>query len=578
MSGRKLINHYEVIEEIGRGVDGKVKLARNLENGENVAIKIVPRFSEKRRLGRITALSPQNKTKKEIAILKKVRHPNVVALLEIIDDPELKEIYMVLEHVELGEIVWRKKGLPHICAIEQRRTEKEMRGEMTTEEEEQYLQHRERQRAIAEFKRAKLRQRQKDVDHAWSIEDGGANDVNAVFLSSSPARADEVMFYNPGPASASASGSCATSRAPSRGPSAYSDSRAATPHPTEPDFASVDDTSSDLETPGLLHSQPGSSTALDGTMYGDGTEDAVLRGRSPCMADSISHVSLVDFDPQLHGPFADSFSYVPCFTIEEARATFRDTVLGLEYLHYEGIVHRDIKPANLLWTKDHRTKISDFGVSYFGRPIRDGEPNEFVPESEARDFDDDLELAKTVGTPAFLAPELCYTDLNEPQPKISEQIDVWSLGVTLYCLIFARIPFMAEDEYQMFRKITKDDVHIPRRRLRPVDPQLAYPASTSLYKRVNSAPYRDDNDLSYEDIDDSLHDLLNKMLIKNPDKRIRLGQVKRHKWVVQGIDEAAWIDARIRPGVPLEGRPRLMRKRSLVPSYLSPSSSEPGPP
>ncbi len=116
--------------------------------------------------------------------------------------------------------------------------------------------------------------------------------------------------------------------------------------------------------------------------------------------DHPSHMSSVDYN-RVHDPFADDFSHVPCFTIENARNTFRDTVLGLEYLHYQGVVHRDIKPANLLCTKDHRVKISDFGVSYFGRPIRDGEAGETVSESEARDFDNDLELAKTVGTPAF---------------------------------------------------------------------------------------------------------------------------------------------------------------------------------
>lgn len=65
-----------------------------------------------------------------------------------------------------------------------------------------------------------------------------------------------------------------------------------------------------------------------------------------------------------HYVFEDEFSYIPCFTINLARSAFRDTVLGLEYLHYEGIIHRDIKPANLLWTKDYCVKIADFGVSY----------------------------------------------------------------------------------------------------------------------------------------------------------------------------------------------------------------------
>ncbi|KAH8677778.1 hypothetical protein BX600DRAFT_506787 [Xylariales sp. PMI_506] len=548
MTGRKLINQYEVIEEIGRGVHGKVKLARSLETNENVAIKIVPRFSTRRRLGKVMALTHQDKSKKEIAILKKIRHPNVVALLEIIDDPELKKIYMVLEHVELGEVVWRKKGIPWVCAFERRRIEKEMRGEASTEEEEQYLQIMERRNAIKELKRAKMLQKQRGPEDFWSIEYGAANDEGPSSLPRALSKDDKAMLLQLAELSRSPSHheSRATSRAPSRAASSKNLSRAATPQLSESDIASLEaEFADDLETPGpeeLIRSQPGSSTALDTAVF---AQDAMFRGRSPSMADSIiSHMSSVDFNPQAHDPFADDYSYVPCFTIEEARATFRDTVLGLEYLHYEGIVHRDIKPANLLWTKEHRVKIADFGVSYFGRPIRDGDMDDVVSESEARDFDDDLELAKTVGTPAFFAPELCYTDLDgSQQPKISEQIDVWSLGVTLYCLIFARIPFMAEDEFQMFHKIAKEDVHIPWRRLKPVDPQTN-PASTSLYGRINNAPYRDDNELVYEEIDDLLHHLLSRMLEKNPERRIRLREVKRHPWVVQGIPEplVAWLD------------------------------------
>ncbi|KAI1118049.1 kinase-like protein [Nemania sp. NC0429] len=549
MTGRKLINQYEVIEELGRGVHGKVKLARNLETGENVAIKIIPRFSKTRRLGKVTA-SPQDKTKREIAILKKIRHPNVVALLEIIDDPELKKIYVVLEHVELGEVVWRKKGLPFICAWERRMVEQGMYGESNStdeEERERYLQLLERRRALNEIKRARMQQTQRGPGDFWSVEFGAADEDEYSETQGYSYSRDGDHTAQPSTAVPSVShpGSRASSPAPSCSRSVTSDSRANTPLPSsEYDVTHEFDNESEKETPGALRSKSGSSAALDGTMYGAYAEDPVFRGRSPSMADSIiSHMSSVDINAQPHDPFSDDFSYVPCFTIEAARATFRDTVLGLEYLHYEGVVHRDIKPANLLWTREHRVKISDFGVSYFGRPIREGEPDELVSESEARDFDDDLELAKTVGTPAFFAPELCYTDVDHEQPKISEQIDVWSLGVTLYCLVFARIPFMAEDEYQMFKKIAKEEAYIPRRRLRPVDPQHS-PSSTSFYRRVNRQPYRDDNTLAYEDIDDDLHDLLHQMLIKNPEKRIRLRDVKRHPWVVADINMPVnqWVD------------------------------------
>ncbi|KAI0392452.1 kinase-like protein [Xylariaceae sp. FL0594] len=553
MTGRKSINQYEVIEELGRGVHGKVKLARNTISGENVAIKIIPRFSKKRRLGRVTA-APQDKTKREIAILKKIRHENVVALLEIIDDPELMKIYVVLEHVELGEVVWRKKGLPRVCQIERRLAEAQahaLHNSSYEEDHKNYQQLLDHRRAINEAKRARMLERQRGCDEYWSLEHGTANEDDLESLARSYGRGDHTAQPSTAVPSASQPGSRRESFTRSSSRSGFISSRVNTPLPSEIDAASVEmnaQSEADVPVSHPLQSRHGSSAALDGTMYGPYVEEHGFRTRSPSMADSIadsivSHMSSIDYSSQPHDAFTDDFSYVPCLTFDEARATFRDTVLGLEYLHYEGVVHRDIKPANLLWTKDHRVKISDFGVSYFGRPIRDGDVDDSVSESEAQDFDDDLELAKTVGTPAFFAPELCYTDLEHERPKISEQIDVWSLGVTLYCLIYARIPFMAEDEFAMFHKIAKEEVYIPAKRLRPVDPHHS-PLSTSFHKRVNSEPYRDDSDPSYEDVDEDLRDLLQKMLTKNPEKRIRLRDVKRHPWVVKGIQIPIiqWID------------------------------------
>lgn len=531
-TGRKLINHYEVLEEIGRGNHGKVKLARDLENGQHVAIKIVPRFSKKRRLGRITQnVSPFEKTKREIAILKKIRHPNVVALLEVIDDPDYKKIYLCLEHVEGGEVNWRKKGVPAICAYERSRVEREMRGESMTEEEKQYLQSIEDRYNLKELKRAHMAER---LGHSsgepWSLEFGAETGAGA----QSEADGADVGVGSYHSNSPFAHMSRPSSRAPSRTHSMKSISGAAMDSPPP-----IDD---EDETPGRLHDTMTSVSALEGTMWG-AYDDAQFRERSPSMADSIiSHMSSLDFNAPPHDPYADDYSYVPCFTIDESRRAFRDVILGLEYLHYQGIVHRDIKPANLLWTKEHSVKISDFGVSYFGRPMRELEPDDTVSESEAQDFDDELELSKTVGTPAFFAPELCYTDLDSgPPPKVTEKIDIWSLGVTLYCMIFARIPFLAEDEFQMWRKIATEKVHIPHRRLRPVEYSPS-PNSSSVSVRRNQA-FRDDQVLLYEDVDENLRDLLNKMLTKDPRKRIDLRGVKHHPWVLAHMpNQIGWID------------------------------------
>ncbi|CEJ81801.1 hypothetical protein VHEMI01912 [[Torrubiella] hemipterigena] len=541
ITGRKMINQYEVIEEIGRGMHGKVKLARNVATGDNVAIKIIPRFSKKRRLGKLTARMPEDKTKKEIAILKKIRHPNVVALLEIIDDPELKKIYMILEHVELGEVVWRKKGVPYVFLYERRRAERDIKGEPKTAEEVQYDQYLERRMALKNYKRAKMaEQMQAAPAEFWSVEHGAADEHSSVSRVSS--KYDVAGSEGRESGAASPAGLSHSSRRDSVALSGQA------PSELEEDVLWGDD----LQTPGPLTANNDPYDAVDGGMFPD--DGPCLRERSPSMADSImSHMSSIDFNPQDPDPFADDYSYVPCFTFDQARSAFRDTVLGLEYLHYQGVVHRDIKPANLLWSKDHRVKISDFGVSYFGRPNRDGEPEDIVTESEARDFDDDLELAKTVGTPAFFAPELCYTDIEKEQPKVSEQIDVWSLGVTLYCLIFARIPFLAEDEFQMFKKIATEDVYIPRVRLAPVNPTTS-PDTQNLVFRQNVRPYRDDGDIIYEDVDDELYDLMSKMLIKNPEKRIRLRDIKRHPWVLRGISNTiGWLDD-TDPSRPHDGR------------------------
>lgn len=551
ITGRKLINQYEIINEIGRGVHGKVKLARSLETGEFVAIKIIQRFSKKRKLGRVT-VSPEDKTKREIAILKKIRHANVVGLLEVIDDPELKKIYMVLEHVELGEIVWRKKGNTQICIYERRRIEREQKGEKENGEGEKHFQMLQRRRERKEVQRAKLTQLRLENSNNdyWSLEHGNDEDEDAENKLTHHRTHESLHTLSHSASQRSTIRSNPGSRAPSRAPSAAASrtsSRAHTPLPTELDIPALDSDNEDDE-PGPLmtiHSNHGSSSALEGTYWGSYPDEPAFRGRSPSMADSvISHMS--SLDGLQHDAFEDDFSYVPCFTIDQARSAFRDTVLGLEYLHYEGIVHRDIKPANLLWTKCHRVKISDFGVSYFGRPIREGETEENISEADATDFDDDLELAKTVGTPAFFAPELCYTDLDVEQPKVTEQIDVWSLGITLYCLIYARIPFLADDEYQLFRCIAKEDVYIPRRRLKAVDPNINTPQQATI-KRVTTTqtlgPYREESELAYEEIDDELYDLLKRMLRKDPLERMKLREVKRHPWVLRGIDNIiGWLD------------------------------------
>ncbi|KAF9945778.1 protein kinase ssp1, partial [Modicella reniformis] len=105
MTGNKMINKYMVVRELGRGVHGKVKLCRDTTTNEFCAIKIVDKTT-RRRLGR-SQQSNEQKIRREIAIMKKCVHPNVVRLIEVIDDPNARKIYLVLEYMEGGEVRWK---------------------------------------------------------------------------------------------------------------------------------------------------------------------------------------------------------------------------------------------------------------------------------------------------------------------------------------------------------------------------------------------------------------------------------------------------------------------------------------
>ncbi len=91
--------------------------------------------------------------------------------------------------------------------------------------------------------------------------------------------------------------------------------------------------------------------------------------------------------------------------------------------HAAGIVHRDLKPANLFLIRDPagapRIKVLDFGISKL--------------------LDDDLALTRravAVGTPLYMSPEQMASSKD-----VDSRTDLWSLGVVLYELVTASLPF-----------------------------------------------------------------------------------------------------------------------------------------
>nr|AJR22392.1 CBL-interacting protein kinase 8 [Triticum aestivum] len=89
------VGKYEVGRTIGEGTFDKVKFAQNTETGESVAMKVLDRSS-------ILKHKMVDQIKREISIMKLVRHPNVVRLHEVL--ASRKKIFIILEFITGGEL------------------------------------------------------------------------------------------------------------------------------------------------------------------------------------------------------------------------------------------------------------------------------------------------------------------------------------------------------------------------------------------------------------------------------------------------------------------------------------------
>lgn len=213
----------------------------------------------------------------------------------------------------------------------------------------------------------------------------------------------------------------------------------------------------------------------------------------------------------------------PDLSFQRSREMIRDVILGLEYLHNQGIIHRDIKPANLLISNNGTIKISDFSISV----IMD---NDNHPASTENDGNEDfLKVIKTEGTPAFFAPEIClgeeiwekfniskeehYITDNQTQNNnyfISPKIDVWALGITAFCLLFGMLPFTSKFELKLFDKI--------------INSEIMFPEFVELIRNNTS---HISSIQEYELAKDFIH----KLLKKNPLERMSVDECKNHGFI-----------------------------------------------
>ncbi|KAJ3026405.1 UNVERIFIED_CONTAM: Calcium/calmodulin-dependent protein kinase kinase 1, partial [Siphonaria sp. JEL0065] len=183
---------------------------------------------------------------------------------------------------------------------------------------------------------------------------------------------------------------------------------------------------------------------------------------------------LCEYGPVMHIKINER---VRPFSEEIARFYFRDLLLGIEYLHNNRIIHRDLKPENLLLTVDHKIQIADFGISHM---FNEGEDDRIIDKNTS---------------PLFCPPEACQMDGESTGIIKGFPFDVWSMGVTLFCLVHGYCPFEDECIPDLYSKICNND------------PMISSKLSNELRALI--------------------YDMLN----KNPNQRPTIRQIRTHAWV-----------------------------------------------
>ncbi|ODV65524.1 Pkinase-domain-containing protein, partial [Hyphopichia burtonii NRRL Y-1933] len=140
--------------------------------------------------------------------------------------------------------------------------------------------------------------------------------------------------------------------------------------------------------------------------------------------------------------------------IDTVKKLFIQILNGIKYVHSLNLSHRDLKLENILLADKQKTivKLTDFGFVREFNPLK-------------RQF-----LSTICGTTVYMAPELLK---NEKYSGFS--IDIWSLGIILFTMLYGEMPFDEDDDLKTKYKIIHDD---------PVYKEIIPPDAINLLKKI----------------------------------------------------------------------------------------------
>jgi len=213
------------------------------------------------------------------------------------------------------------------------------------------------------------------------------------------------------------------------------------------------------------------------------------------------------FEKVSGGQLLDHIQRRKFFTEQEAAMIITDVASALEFLHSKGIAHRDLKPENVLCVYNDRltpVKLCDFDLGS-GIKFHSGGGSDTTP------------LLKTpVGSAEFMAPEIveAFIDDTEDDFKYDKRCDLWSLGVMMYILLCGYPPFSGSCGNACgWAQGGACDL-----------------CQLNLFNNIQDGKY-EFHQREWGNISAEAKDLIQKLLVKTPKRRLSAGDVLMHPWL-----------------------------------------------